>query len=168
MAEKRLVACTMSPQFSDEDIAEEQAHFSNVVATFRQYVQYSVNRPSSKESRRTDPRSQLTANNRRRKDLYKLPHADKGLLDAIGYRHKLQEIDAAILANAEFLHKIVANPEIFGHDVDVVVGEDGAVEESERSFQRASGPYERGETIQMCSSFFGLCLWSAIFVFRRR
>ena len=33
---------TMPPQFSEEDIAEEQAHFSNVVAMFQQYAQYSV------------------------------------------------------------------------------------------------------------------------------
>ena len=71
----------------------------------------------------------MTANNRRRKDLYTLPHADKALLDAIGYRQKLQAIDAAILANADFLHKIVANPEIFGHDVDGIAGEDGEMED---------------------------------------
>ncbi|KAI9567608.1 N2227-domain-containing protein [Boletus coccyginus] len=99
----------MSPQFSEEDIAEEQVHFENVVATFQQYVQYS-----------------LTANNRRRKDLYTLPHADKALLDSIGYRRKLQEIDAAIFANADFFHKIVANPEIFGHGM--VTEEDGVME----------------------------------------
>ena len=27
-------------------------------------------------------------------------------------------MDKAILVNAEFLHLIVANPEVFGHDVD--------------------------------------------------
>ena len=32
----------MSPQFSEEDIEEEQVHFSNVVATFQQYAQHSV------------------------------------------------------------------------------------------------------------------------------
>lgn len=73
--------------------------------------------------------AQLTANNRRRKDLYTLPHADNVLLDSIGYKRKLQEIDIAILANADFLNKIVANPEIFGHDV--TVGEDGGLKEEE-------------------------------------
>ncbi|KAG6331016.1 hypothetical protein ID866_8071 [Astraeus odoratus] len=91
----------MSPQFSDEDIAEEQIHFHNVVTTFRQYARYS-----------------LSANNRRRKDLHRLPIADRALLDGLGYKQKLQEVDRAILANAEFLHKIVANPEIFGHDIE--------------------------------------------------
>ncbi|KAH0831322.1 hypothetical protein J3R83DRAFT_13970 [Lanmaoa asiatica] len=121
----------MSPQFSEEDIKEEQVHFSNVVATFQQYAQHS-----------------LTANNRRRKDLYTLPHADKAFLDSIGYRTKLQEIDTAILTNADFLHKIVANPEIFGHDV--ISGEHGGsedviLEDSERPLQRSSG-FRDGES----------------------
>ncbi|KAF8126788.1 N2227-domain-containing protein [Boletus edulis] len=121
----------MSPQFSEEDIAEEQVHFSNVVATFQQYAQYS-----------------LTANNRRRKDLYRLPHADKVLLDSIGYRRKLQAIDDAILANADFLRKIVANPEIFGHGVDAVAAEDGGVEGDvtlEDSRRRPSGFQGQGD-----------------------
>lgn len=33
-------------------------------------------------------------------------------------------MDKAILKNAEFLNKIVANPEIFGHEVDEEGGED--------------------------------------------
>ena len=28
-----------------------------------------------------------------------------------------------------YLHKIVANPEIFGHDVDGIAGEDGGMED---------------------------------------
>ncbi|KAG1730248.1 N2227-domain-containing protein [Suillus paluster] len=91
----------MSQPFSDADIEEEQKHFSNVVTTFQQYAQYSA-----------------TANNRRRKDIYILPQGDKELLDSLGYRQKLQEVDKAILANAEFLKLVVANPEIFGHDLD--------------------------------------------------
>ncbi|KAG2129167.1 N2227-domain-containing protein [Suillus bovinus] len=91
----------MSQTFSDADIEEEQKHFSNVIATFQQYAQYS-----------------LAANNRRRKDIYTLSQGDKELLDVLGYRQKLQEVDRAILDNAEFLKLIVANPEIFGHDLD--------------------------------------------------
>ncbi|KAG2112813.1 N2227-domain-containing protein [Suillus cothurnatus] len=91
----------MSQTFSDADIEEEQKHFSNVIATFQQYAQYS-----------------LAANNRRRKDIYTLSRGDKELLDDLGYRQKLQEVDKAILVNAEFLKLIVANPEIFGHDLD--------------------------------------------------
>ena len=115
-------ACTMSPQFSEEDMIEEQIHFSNVVATFQQYAQYSVNRAHIELLNvyrlELHYSPQLTDNNRRRKDIYTLPLADRALLDSIGYRRKLQEIDNAILANANFLNKIVANPEIFGHDVD--------------------------------------------------
>lgn len=91
----------MSQTFSDADIEEEQKHFSNVITTFQQYAQYS-----------------LAANNRRRKDIYTLPQGDKELLDSLGYRQKLQEVDRAILVNAEFLKLIVAKPEIFGHDLD--------------------------------------------------
>ncbi|KAF9237126.1 N2227-domain-containing protein [Melanogaster broomeanus] len=96
----------MSHQFSEKDIEEEHVHFLNVVTAFQQYAQYS-----------------LAANNRRRKDLYTLPQADKALLDTLGYKQKLQEVDTAILTNADFLNKIVANPEIFGHDLSA--GENG-------------------------------------------
>ncbi|KAF8546782.1 hypothetical protein OG21DRAFT_1490826 [Imleria badia] len=82
-------------------------------------------KPSSPQSAQYS----LTANNRRRKDLYMFPNADKAFLDAIGYRRKLQAIDAAILADVNFLHKIVANPEIFGHDVGGIAGEDAGVGE---------------------------------------
>ncbi|CAL1709816.1 unnamed protein product [Somion occarium] len=83
------------------DIEEEQIHFANVVTTFQQYAAYA-----------------LTANNRRRKDIYTLPKADQDLLIGLGYREKLAEVDKAILANAAFLNQVVDNPEIFGHDPD--------------------------------------------------
>ncbi|KAG7445355.1 N2227-domain-containing protein [Guyanagaster necrorhizus] len=95
----------MTPNISD--VEEERRHFSNVIATFRKYTQYS-----------------LTANNRRRRDLFTLPKADQDLLASLGYKEKLNLVDDAILANAAFLNLIVANPEIFGHDVD---DEDSAV-----------------------------------------
>ena len=57
------------------------------------------------------------ANNRRRKDIYRLSQADQKVLEDLGYKQKLDEVDQAILANAEFLGQIVANPEIFGHDI---------------------------------------------------
>ena len=49
--------------------------------------------------------------------MYTLPQADKALLDELGYRVKLADVDKAILANATFLDQIVADPEIFGHDL---------------------------------------------------
>ncbi|KIJ64917.1 hypothetical protein HYDPIDRAFT_111601 [Hydnomerulius pinastri MD-312] len=121
----------MSRQFSEHDIEEEQMHFSNVVTTFRQYAQYS-----------------LAANNRRRKDVHMLPQADKALLDALGYKKKLQEVDTAILANADFLNKIVADPEIFGHDLDDFEHEDGGEPnggQSQQSSHSHDKPSSRGD-----------------------
>ena len=47
-----------------------------------------------------------------------LPLADQELIESLGYKKKLDEVDQAILVNADFLNKIVANPEIFGHELD--------------------------------------------------
>lgn len=41
------------------------------------------------------------------------------MLNDLGYKEKLEAIDKAILVNASFLAQIVADPEIFGHDLDV-------------------------------------------------
>lgn len=60
----------------------------------------------------------LAANNRRRRDIYTIPREDQASLDALGYKAKLDEVDKAILVNADFLAHIVANPEIFGHDLE--------------------------------------------------
>ncbi|KAJ3871912.1 N2227-domain-containing protein [Lentinula edodes] len=94
---------------SDADIEEEERHFSNVVATFRKYTSY-----------------HLAANNRRRKDLFTLPKADRELLEQLGYKEKLDQVDKAILANEQFLNKIVVDPEIFGED-----GNEDALEEGD-------------------------------------
>jgi carnosine N-methyltransferase len=45
-------------------------------------------------------------------------------LERLGYKQKLADVDDAILANAEFLNQIVANPEIFGHDLSSLKEED--------------------------------------------
>jgi carnosine N-methyltransferase len=50
--------------------------------------------------------------------LYSLSKADQDVLSGLGYREKLEAIDKAILVNASFLAQIVADPEIFGHDLD--------------------------------------------------
>jgi carnosine N-methyltransferase len=60
---------------------------------------------------------QLAANNRRRKDLYTLPRGDQEILENLGYKQKLADVDIAIQANADFLNQIIENPEIFGHDL---------------------------------------------------
>lgn len=62
---------------------------------------------------------QLSANNKRRKDIYRLPRADTELIREIKYREKLEFVDRAILENAHFLLRIVENPDMFGHDVDL-------------------------------------------------
>ncbi|KAJ7352117.1 N2227-domain-containing protein [Mycena albidolilacea] len=98
------------PHSHDRDQSEaeeEQVHFSNVITTFRNYAQYS-----------------LSANNRRRKDFFTLPKPDQELLAALGYKAKLDQVDVAILANADFLSEVVSDPEIFGHDL-------GSVDESD-------------------------------------
>ncbi|KAF8179881.1 N2227-domain-containing protein [Pholiota molesta] len=82
---------------SAEDMIEEQRVFTEVINTFNNYAQYS-----------------LAANNRRRKDVYLLPKADQDLLDKLGYKQKLDEVDKAILANANFLSEIVSDTKIFG------------------------------------------------------
>lgn len=86
---------------SANEILEEEKHFAKVIATFRNYAPYSIH-----------------ANNRRRKDLYTLPLSHRELLSDLGYKKKLDEVDAAIMANAKFLNSIVDNPEIFGHDTE--------------------------------------------------
>ncbi|TFY59989.1 hypothetical protein EVG20_g7589 [Dentipellis fragilis] len=91
----------MAPGFCEDDIEAEQVHFNNVVATFKHYAPYS-----------------LAGNNRRRKDLYTLSREDQALLEGVGYKAKLEAVDRAITANAAFLSRIVAEPEIFGHAVD--------------------------------------------------
>ena len=68
--------------------------------------------------------NQAAANHRRRKDLYTLPPADLEILERLGYKQKLDEVDDAILANAKFLNQIVANPEIFGHDISALDEQD--------------------------------------------
>jgi carnosine N-methyltransferase len=42
-----------------------------------------------------------------------LPREDQALIEQLGYKQKLAEVDDAILANAAFLNQIVANPAIF-------------------------------------------------------
>ncbi|KAF8497391.1 hypothetical protein F5888DRAFT_1588475, partial [Russula emetica] len=75
---------------------EEQIHFQNVITTIQQYTSYT-----------------LARNNRRRKDIFTLPREDQALIEQLGYKQKLAEVDDAILANAAFLNQIVANPAIF-------------------------------------------------------
>ncbi|KAJ7852827.1 N2227-like protein-domain-containing protein [Mycena olivaceomarginata] len=74
------------------------------------------------------PQYSLSANNRRRKDFFTLPKPDQELLAALGYKAKLDQVDVAILANADFLSDVVSDPEIFGHDLGSVDESDPPVE----------------------------------------
>lgn len=80
----------------------------------------------------------MTANNRRRKDLFTLSRPDQELLESLGYKEKLAAVDQAIMANAEFLSKIVDNPAIFGHDMD-----EDEDEEEEDGDDNGGAPLER-------------------------
>lgn len=121
------------------DIDEERTHFANVIATFQQYAPYAV-RVASVCFSRVLPRScsacrsQLNANNRRRKDIHIIPIEDRELLKQIGYKQRIAATDDAILANAEFLNLLTANPEIFGQDLaeDPVEGRSDRPESSTR------------------------------------
>ncbi|KAK7460430.1 hypothetical protein VKT23_009149 [Stygiomarasmius scandens] len=104
------------------DIEEEQRHFANVITTFQTYASYS-----------------LAANNRRRKDLFTLPQADQELLSSLGYKEKLDEVDKAIMMNAEFLKQVVADPEIFGHEIN----EENSEEDGEEEHQEGENQQER-------------------------
>lgn len=92
----------------NDDAAEETAQFSKVIATFKHYQAYS-----------------LSANNRRRKDFFRLPPNDREILSTLGYKEKLAAVDKAIITNAEFFNQIVADPHIFGHEVEEEPPQDG-------------------------------------------
>ncbi|KIY65522.1 N2227-domain-containing protein [Cylindrobasidium torrendii FP15055 ss-10] len=98
----------MAPTEADAAEGGEVRVFSNVISTFRQYSQYS-----------------LSSNNRRRRDLFKLPKADQEVFIALGYRDKLNEVDEAIIKNAEFIEEIVDRPEIFGVEAEMEVDDEG-------------------------------------------
>lgn len=66
--------------------------------------------------------------------MFTLPREDQALLEQLGYKRKLADVDDAILANAEFLGQIVANPAIFENGVP---GEDNNEE-------TLDGPHDKG------------------------
>ncbi|KAH9077810.1 N2227-domain-containing protein [Lactarius deliciosus] len=90
----------MATRHIEKEAEEEQVHFQNVITAFRRYATYT-----------------LAGNNRRRKDVFTLPREDQALLEQLGYKRKLADVDDAILANAAFLNQIVANPAIFENGI---------------------------------------------------
>lgn len=86
----------------------------------------------------------LSANNRRRKDFFKLPIADQKLLEELGYKSKLAEVDKAIIANAAFVRQMVAQPQIFS---------DADLGEEEDEFDGAADEYGEPGTTQLLHFF---------------
>jgi len=103
----------------------ERRQFANVIDTFKNYAQYS-----------------LSANNRRRKDIYLLSQADQDLLGSLGYKEKLDAIDKAILANADFLAQMVEDTEIFGDGLDPQTERDSEQSTSESAYSHTHSPGE--------------------------
>jgi len=103
----------------------ERRQFANVIDTFKNYAQYS-----------------LSANNRRRKDIFFLSQADQDLLGSLGYKEKLDAIDKAILANADFLAQMVEDTEIFGDGLDPQTERDSEQSTSESAYSHTHSPGE--------------------------
>ena len=67
-----------------------------------------------------------------------MPLVDQELLEDLGYKKKLHDVDQAILANAKFLNQIVANPEIFGHDLSPIENEEVDLNEQDHEGDSAA------------------------------
>lgn len=99
-------------------LTSERKHFHQVITTFQNYARHSVSRPcSGLVIQEPNADFQISTNNRRRRDIFRLPRTDQELLESLGYKKKIDDVDRAILANAQFITQIVENPEIFGHDL---------------------------------------------------
>ncbi|KAG8884284.1 hypothetical protein FRB98_002524 [Tulasnella sp. 332] len=104
----------------DDDHEELEAqHFAKIVETFKKYGTY-----------------HLSANNRRRKDFFKLPLSNQKLLEELGWRRRLNEVDYKIAENAQFLNTIVDHPDIFAMGGDM--SEDDNAPDAEHSHQHGT------------------------------
>jgi len=79
-----------------------------IISAFRQYEAYSI-----------------TANNKRRRDYFKLPEEDRKLLEALGWKARLDKVDECIAVNGGVLRTFVENPEIFMDEEDMMYANDG-------------------------------------------
>ncbi|KAH7106861.1 N2227-domain-containing protein [Auriculariales sp. MPI-PUGE-AT-0066] len=108
----------MPSQIHEDEEAEELAAFGKVIAAFRNYE-----------------RDAHSANNRRRKDAYRVPFPDRELLHQLGWHEKLVDVDEAIAVNAKFVKTLVAQTQIFGEQGEEVVNpnidDDDGYEEDE-------------------------------------
>lgn len=67
---------------------------------------------------------------------------DRTLLEKLGYHAKLDKVDEAILTNATFLSEIIADPEIFGHNLDTDIddhAEEGSASNATAEHNRDPG-----------------------------
>ncbi|PAV18218.1 N2227-domain-containing protein [Pyrrhoderma noxium] len=110
------------PPLSEDDTIEEERHFMNVLQTFRDYTSYS-----------------LSANNRRRKDLHTLPLEDKKLLEEIGWKKKLSEIDDAIVSNGNFVKQMIMMHSDMFSRANEEDGEDGEDQDTEQAGHQCHG-----------------------------
>lgn len=89
-----------------------------MITTFRHYAQSSVSVVFSRVVVKPETGCKISANNRRRRDIFKLSATDQDLLGSLGYKKKIDDVDRAILVNAQFVTQMVENPEIFGHALE--------------------------------------------------
>ena len=61
--------------------------------------------------------------------------ADQQLLEDIGYKAKLDQVDKAIIENAKFLGDIIAEPVVFGNE-----GENDEKEQEQEQEQETNDP----------------------------
>lgn len=97
-----------------------------IISAFRQYEAYSI-----------------TANNKRRRDFFKLPEEDRKLLEAVGWKARLDKVDECIAVNAGVLRAFVENPEIFMDEEDMMYADDGQSSPEHR--RRPTGEISTGE-----------------------
>jgi carnosine N-methyltransferase len=97
-----------------------------IISAFRQYEAYSI-----------------TANNKRRRDFFKLPEEDRKLLEALGWKARLDKVDECIAVNAGVLRAFVENPEIFMDEEDMMYADDG--QSNPEHSRRPTGEISAGE-----------------------
>ena len=97
-----------------------------IISAFRQYEAYSI-----------------TANNKRRRDFFKLPEEDRKLLEAVGWKARLDKVDECIAVNAGVLRAFVENPEIFMDEEDMMYADDG--QSNPEHSRRPTGEISTGE-----------------------
>lgn len=123
-------------QEEDPDELEAQ-HFAHVIRTFREYETYHVGLRDTRlpgcDSISVLP--QLSANNKRRKDFHRLPKKNQELLEQVGWKQRLEDVDEKIAANQAFLDMIVDHPDIFSHE-DADDDEHG-----KETYESRSSPY---------------------------